>query len=614
MVAEWHFVPHTPGPTIREPIAGAFFAAEAVSKPGEALVREGIQNSLDAALPGSEKIQVRISLLSQNSAPCRQAAGAYFAGARVHHEADDNGLRVEDLPEADAPLTLLVFEDFGTGGLQGDPTTPFPAKERGKNNFFHFFRAEGLSDKEPGERGSWGLGKDTFFRASKINTVFGLTIRNDDKRQLLMGKTVLKSHYVGDVYYQDGYFGVADDGQTLVFPSESRTDTERFKRVFRLWRGDDPGLSIIVPWFDHEITEQALLQSVLKNYAYAILAEDLDVIVETAGIETLLEKDSVVAEAQKFSEEPGIVPAIELSKWAVSGVASENRITLEMTNPARAWSWDKSLFTDEALKELGEKINANAYIAIRVPVTVRKRGRAPTASHFDVYLVNEGSNQRIRPVFIRESIVVSDVRAPLSAPGVRAMVIVDDAPLAEFLRQAENPSHTVWQGQQVKRDYTSGVGDLRFVLESVKKICDIVAAQDKEEDKNLLADIFPIFGRDREPPTPQPRYFTINQIAGGFSVTPGDEPVPVSTQAEILVAYDVRRGGAMTQYRPTDFQLQQPPIRYLCEGAEIVEISDSRMVIRVVDPAKLRVAVTGFDVNRQILVDIPDEAIVTPDA
>lgn len=612
MVAEWHFKPHTPGSTIREPIAGAFFAAEAVSEPGEALVREGIQNSLDAALHGS-KILVRISLVTQNGALCRQAAGLYFDGARLHHEAEGNGLRVEDLPQADDSLTLLVFEDFGTSGLQGDPTAPYPAKGRGENNFFHFFRAEGLSDKEPGKRGSWGLGKDTFFRASKINTVFGLTIRNDDERHLLMGKTVLKSHWVGDDYCQDGYFGIVDDGQTLVLPSENRTDTERFKQIFRLERRDDPGLSIVVPWLDPEITEQALLQSVLKNYAYAILDGNLDVIVETAGIETLLEKDSIIAEAQNFSEHPDIVLTIELSEWAIRGVATENRITLAMTNPDRVWTWDKNLFTDDILKELGEKINGNEYASVRVPVTVRKRSHVPIASHFDVFLVNEGSNQRIRPVFIRDGIVVSDVRAPLPAPGVRSIVLVDDPPLSEFLRQAENPSHTVWQGQQVKRDYTSGVGDLSFVVSSVKRICDIIAAQDKEEDKNLLADIFPILSRGGEPP-PQARYFAINQIDGGFSVTPGNEPIPVNTQAEIFVAYDVRRGMAMTQYRPTDFQLQQPPIHCLCEGAEIVAISDSRLVIQVVEPEKLHVAVTGFDANRQILVDIPDQAIVIPDA
>ena len=219
MTTGWHFQPIAPGSTVREPIAGAFFAADAVSEPGEALVREGIQNSLDAALPG-RMAYVRICLVTDGID--RQEAGLYFAGARTHYAADDNGLRKEDLPEETEAISALVFEDFETSGLQGDPATPYPPNERGENNFFHFFRAEGRSDKEVGKRGSWGLGKDTFFRASRVNTVFGLTVRNDDSRRLLMGKTVLKPHWVGEDYCQDGYFGVTVEGNSTVLPIEGQ--------------------------------------------------------------------------------------------------------------------------------------------------------------------------------------------------------------------------------------------------------------------------------------------------------------------------------------------------------------------------------------------------------
>ena len=44
----WYFRPKVKGETIREPIHGEFFATDAISDPGMALVREGIQNSLDA--------------------------------------------------------------------------------------------------------------------------------------------------------------------------------------------------------------------------------------------------------------------------------------------------------------------------------------------------------------------------------------------------------------------------------------------------------------------------------------------------------------------------------------------------------------------------------------
>ena len=55
----WYFRPKVKGETIREPIHGEFFATDAISDPGMALVREDIQNSLDAGRKG-EKVMVRI--------------------------------------------------------------------------------------------------------------------------------------------------------------------------------------------------------------------------------------------------------------------------------------------------------------------------------------------------------------------------------------------------------------------------------------------------------------------------------------------------------------------------------------------------------------------------
>ena len=615
-LASWYFKPHTPGATIREPIAGAFFANDAVSAPGEALIREGIQNSLDAT-PRGEKTSVRISLVSENEALDWNEARLYFTDASVHYRASDNGLRQEDLPREYEGLTVLVFEDFGTSGLQGDPTTPYPLKDTRENNFFHFFRAEGMTDKDTGKRGSWGLGKDTFFRASRVNTIFGLTVRKDDGQHLLMGKTILKSHYVGDNYCQDGYFGVRPNGDGhMVMPIDDSEAIQRFQKAFRLERRNDPGLSVIVPWFDPEITEKTLIQAVFQNYAYAILSGDLDVLVETSGIKTWIDRKNLLCEAQQFLKESDALPVIELAEWAMRDNADADRYVLNMPDPTRGWSWVRNLFTDDLIKDLGVKIKNEERIAIRVPVTVRKKNGMRKESYFDVYMMSEASNQRARPAFIRDGILVSDVRAPFMRD-MRALVIIKDAPLSEFLREAENPSHTVWQEQQVKQSYVSGVGDLRFVVQSVKKICDLVMAEDKEEDRRLLSDLFPIRGEDGNndkkgdnysvppppPPPPQSKFFTIKPANGGFSVMPGTKSVENNSYFEIYMAYDVRRGNALKQYRNTDFQIGQS-IQYQCEGLKVEEENSNRIVVRIVEPDRFRLTVTGFDLNRQIYVGV----------
>ena len=188
MSASWNFMPLRPGAPIRDPIAGAFFASDSVSEPGTALIREGIQNSLDATADGGQTI-VRVSLHIANDEIPREKVNLFFAGTEKHYTSSKSGIRPEDIPAEGDACPALIFEDFGTRGLRGDPESPFPPDDDGENNFFHFFRAEGRSDKDPGMRGSWGLGKDTFFRASRVNTIFGLTVRDDDERRLLMGKT-----------------------------------------------------------------------------------------------------------------------------------------------------------------------------------------------------------------------------------------------------------------------------------------------------------------------------------------------------------------------------------------------------------------------------------------
>ena len=53
---KWHFRQHAPGEKTRDPIQGEFFATEAIRNPAEALIREGIQNSLDAQLKDRREV------------------------------------------------------------------------------------------------------------------------------------------------------------------------------------------------------------------------------------------------------------------------------------------------------------------------------------------------------------------------------------------------------------------------------------------------------------------------------------------------------------------------------------------------------------------------------
>ena len=113
MSAEWHFNELRPGNKDRQPTQGEFFATDAISSVAEALVRESVQNSLDAGIESSGKpVRVRFYLGTGEHALPASEARKYFRDGWKHFTADGNGL--DDVPETGMSCPFLVVEDFET--------------------------------------------------------------------------------------------------------------------------------------------------------------------------------------------------------------------------------------------------------------------------------------------------------------------------------------------------------------------------------------------------------------------------------------------------------------------------------------------------------------------
>lgn len=314
-MGQWYFNKYKPGDKHRDPIQGEFFSSEAISDPGRALVREGIQNSLDAA-NDDKPVIVRIFISDDKHINNRNVINEFLAGSWDHFHATNNGLR--EVPDEYEHCRFLVFEDFNTTGLAGDPYELEP-QHGSKNHFFYFFRTEGISGKGEGDRGRWGVGKTVFQRSSRINTMFGLTIVQDNSQPLLMGVSILKSHRVnGNSYTPDGWFGTVQND--IVMPIVDNKFHERFKKAFHLDRGMEPGLSIVVPWLDAEVSSNAIIEAVLKDYFYPVLTGKLEVIVEAPENKITVDKNSIDTELKKVGGkfEHEIRPLIDLSRWSLA--------------------------------------------------------------------------------------------------------------------------------------------------------------------------------------------------------------------------------------------------------------------------------------------------------
>lgn len=209
-MAKWHFRQKRPDDTSRESVSGEFFSNDSLHDGfAQGLVREAIQNSLDAYVLTASPLRVRI-YLSEDAGAIGAEDAARFLGGLFPHLASEENERL-DPPAETEPCQFLVFEDFQTKGLHGD-VRAWRTKD-GKDPFYLFFRSEGLSDKAREDRGRWGIGKFVFPRSSRARSFFGLTVRHDGEPAgpLLMGRAILRAHCIDDVdFVPDGYFGLQE--------------------------------------------------------------------------------------------------------------------------------------------------------------------------------------------------------------------------------------------------------------------------------------------------------------------------------------------------------------------------------------------------------------------
>lgn len=624
MTTRWHFVPQRPAQPIREATQGEFFATEAIPNPAAALVREGGQNSLDAACSEAEPVRVRILLATGRDALTHDAVAPFFEGSWEHLHAGGNGLRTPPRPEDSC--SFMVFEDFGTSGLVGDVEQWAP-DANSKNAFFYFFRAEGRTGKSEEDRGRWGIGKYVFPRSSRINAVFGLTVRHDDGKRLLMGRAVLKSHSVaGTAFTPDGGYGHLHENG-MVLPIDEAVRLDAFSATFQLKRRDESGLSLVVPYVDAEFTPAMMVEAMVRDYFYPILAGSLVAEIATPHTDATVINDSTISEvidALPPATTIELRPVVALAAWS----CEQKPETFIKLNPAPTKpEWTRDLIPDELALAIREKLSAGERVAIRVPLIVRPKEGISRESYFDVFLVEDSSGGG-KPVFIREGIIVSDNKRVTTLRGVRALVVIEHKPLATLLGDSENPAHTQWQrdSSNFKDKYFNGPSYMSFVIRSAERILARINELERKEDTNLLRDIFSIPPPEQEQPvktkkketkpTPgdeeevekpeveaKPRRFQIEKTDGGFSIFRGSPGSLPPALLEIRVAYDVRRGTPLKRYKPADFRLDRAPIHVAAVSEVTVrECAENRLVVEPTGP-DFRLEVSGFDLERDVFVE-----------
>ena len=630
MKLAWHFSKVNPRFKNREATQGEFFSNDTELR---AFIREAIQNSLDAKRAGaSGPVAVRIFVSGTKAALNAANAKLYFRGGWEHFHADGSGLR--EAPGKDDHCPFIAYEDSGTTGLTGD-VEQFHEVPGVRNSFYYFFRAEGQSNKLETGRGRWGLGKFVFPRSSAIRSFFGLTVRHDDRKRLLVGQSILRSHHIEEKSYTpDGWFGEKPDKDEAAAPVDDAAFINQFESDFCLERKQDPGLSIVVPFCDLSWTPEAVVESVIQDYFYVILRDELIVTVEDSDSQTVINSETLsgIVDQAGDSIRKHVKPLLNLTEWAISKDASESQITLQTNSAASLTKWTAKSIPADVFAALRRSFQDGGRVAVRVPVDVQHRHGTTRHSRFDLFIERSEGSAQNRPMFIRDGIIISDVRSRLIRD-LHAIVTIDDAALTEFLGDAENPAHTEWheESSHFKGKYLHGAATLRFIRNSVADLCQMLTEAGEDEDPELLLDVFSVGGsaandahrpvqfssmtsrsteesvdsqqrlRSLKAKSRRPRSWRLNRREGGFRVAGRPQASELNQGIEILVAYDRRSGSALRKFSITDFQLDHAPVQIDVHGAEFEILEPNRLIVYPIAES-FDVTVTGFDRNRDLFL------------
>lgn len=570
----------------------------------DALVRESLQNSLDAA--AGEIVRVRFSLHRPDGAG-RERLLAQFELEQLCKRLRACAIDPDSIALADPKL--LVIEDFGTTGLTGSWNS------MDKEPFSDFWRRMGKSHKAGRSLGRWGLGKLVFSSSSEARIFFGLTVRETDpERPLLMGQAVLTTHELGGERFDSHgfYCELSETGMQL--PITDVDEVRRFAAACGVYRTHEPGLSIIVPFVTETITEQRIVQAVLRNYFFPILLGRLVVTVGTVTID-----------ADGFA---GLSRAQGGARFANGALAQFIRTMRsvrknELTPLVLSSTWVSTGMTaalDDHSKSLRERYQAGECVCVRAPLLLKQKNGTELPTKFDLFLQKASDDGDT--LFVRDTIVLPAESKYFRGYRTLAALVADDKPICTFLGDAENPAHTSWSAsaEKVTAKWRNPSARLKEIRGALQQFHDEIVSSMETVDPNALIDFFSAKAEsgtrgvrprgpvvrppNPNPPPPEEKAYRLIRLKGGFAIRGGailsQEQLPLTIR--VRAAYDVLRGNPFSKYDPLDFDFSKDELEVKATGANTAAQSPNALVIKA-NSCDFEVTVSGFDVRRDLIID-----------
>ena len=372
------------------------------ANPYYSLVRESIQNSLDARKDQTKPVEVHFEIININQVEHPQlfSLRAHIQSCLEFHAADKqaNDLYSQMLKyiNENSSIKILKVSDYNTRGMHYE-----------KDNYlcpFISFMSEGISSKLSGSGGSFGFGKGAYYVPSELRTILVSTMIEDGKF-VFQGRTRLASHKIdGKIKGKDGVFKIEEE-MPVTNPTE----------ISAIFRRNVQGTDVfIIGMKDDQHCGREMIKSVLNNFWYAVHSNLLDVVIKSEDVNIKVNETNLEEIIELyFPEEVERGPVGEIFQWNPKAYYKAVKYSQQA---------DDFILFNDSLPAIG-------------------------SLKFYVYR-KDGLQDRI--AFMRKPgmIVYKTGRSILS--GYAAVFICDNEIGNEILRQMENAAHNEWKPENVR--------------------------------------------------------------------------------------------------------------------------------------------------------------------
>ncbi|MCG8068122.1 MAG: hypothetical protein JAY84_09665 [Candidatus Thiodiazotropha taylori] len=574
----------------------------------DTIVRESVQNSSDASSSG--KVRVRFSIIDGESGYIDKAfMKGLFTGQLPH--ARSAGLDVDGINFSKG--TALVIEDFGTKGLTG------ATDKKDEDNFSDFWRRHGKSHKSGKHGGRHGLGKIVYSLSSRLGTFFGITRRENGTEDFLMGQTVLNIHSDGGTDYpaHSFYSDTLEKGKLkgLPIPITDKKLIGEFKKHFQIERTTEAGLSLIIPFPESSLNLQSMIKVAIENYFIPVLRDHL--VIEFNGQRL----DSTTLREMAKTHATGKIQDADQLFTFIEDANQLEEADLICAKP----DWNrKHRLTEEGIdsdiiEELRNSFLDGELIGLKLPIQITRKNGNKERTYFKLYIQRNEQIYKGRDFYVRAGITVPG-ESKFKERKAFGMLVAEDDAIAEFLGDAENAAHTMWnsRAEKLRPKYKNADITLRAIRNSLIQLHDLLTQTVDMEDKEAFIDFLwtksEKTGRKKSKSSrqvkpnidkPNPTPYWIESINGGFILKPSSkaDTFDYPIEGSIRIAYDVLRGNPIAKHTKDDFDLTKPGDAEIATEEADVHASSPNELSFTLKSHEFSITVCGLDSHRDLIVD-----------